>query len=288
MIDVTLQSLASTYKLNDGHEIPVVGFGTWQMDNDENTTNIVKQAIKEGYTHIDTAAVYGNEEAVGKGIRESGVNRSELFVTTKLWNDAHGYEEAKVAIDESLERLGLDYVDLYLIHWPNPKEHRDNWQEANLGAWRAMEEAVETGKVRSIGVSNFHERHLTPLLEEAKIKPVINQIFLNPSDQQPEIVAFNEQHDILSEAYSPLGTGKVFEIEDLADLAKKYAKTIAQVVLRWSLQKGYLPLPKTSTPERVPENADLFDFEISEEDMERISALKGQAGTAKNPDEVDF
>lgn len=179
-------------------------------------------------------------------------------------------------------------MDLYLIHWPNPKEHRDNWQEANLGAWRAMEEAVEAGKVRSIGVSNFHERHLTPLLEEVKIKPVINQIFLNPSDQQPEIVAFNEQQDILSEAYSPLGTGKVFEIEDLADLAKKYDKTIAQVVLRWSLQKGYLPLPKTSTPERVPENADLFDFEISEEDMERISALKGQAGTAKNPDEVDF
>ena len=278
----------STYALNDGNEIPVIGFGTWQMPNNEHTAEIVEYAIKNGYRHIDTAATYGNEESVGRGIKNSGVAREDLFVTTKLWNDSHGYDLAKKAIDDSLERMQLDYFDLYLIHWPNPKAVRDRWQEANSEAWRAMEEAQAEGKIKSIGVSNFMKRHLEALLETAKVTPAVNQILLNPSEMQPETVAANKEHNILSEAYSPLGTGKIFEIEELNELAKKYDKTPAQVVLRWSLQHGFLPLPKTSTFERVKENADIFDFELSDEDMKKINQFEGKAGRMDNPDEKGF
>lgn len=283
-------SLKDTYTLNDGIEIPVVGFGTWQMANDDSTADIVEHAIEVGYRHIDTAAIYGNEESVGRGINraiDKGlVTREELFVTTKLWNDDQTYDLAKKALDDSLERLGLDYVDLYLIHWPNPVKYRENWQEANAESWRAMEEGQADGKTRSLGVSNFMPRHLKPLLESANVKPTVNQIYLNPSDGQPEAVAENKKHNILSEAYSPLGTGDIFGIEELSDLAKKYNKTEAQVVLRWSLQNGFLPLPKTATMSRVDENADLFDFEISDEDMEVINGFKGQAGESQDPDTI--
>ncbi|MDN6195519.1 MAG: aldo/keto reductase [Atopostipes suicloacalis] len=281
-------SLKDTYKLNDGNEIPVVGFGTWQMPNNEDTTEIVEHAIEVGYRHIDTAAIYKNEEAVGRGIKRAIdrglVTRDELFVTTKLWNDDQTYDLASQALDDSLERLALDYVDLYLIHWPNPKKYRDHWQEANAESWRAMEEGRAAGKVRSLGISNFMPRHLKPLIESAKVKPAVNQIFLNPSDAQEEAVAENKKHNILSEAYSPLATGKIFEIDELDAVAKKYDKTVAQIVLRWSLQNGFLPLPKTETMSRVAENADLFDFELSKEDMETIDSVKGMAGEAQDPD----
>lgn len=280
--------LETTYTLSDGIEIPVLGFGTWQMPNDEGTASIVKHAIDIGYRHIDTAAQYGNEESVGQGIKASGIAREDLFVTTKLYNGHHTYELAKQAIDDSLELLGLDYLDLYLIHWPNPLMYRDNWKEANAESWRAMEEALEAGKIRTLGISNFMPHHLEALLETAKIKPTVNQILLNPSEMQPETVAANNQHNILSEAYSPLGTGKIFEVEELDALAKKYDKTVAQVVLRWSLQHNFLPLPKTSTFDRVAENADIFDFEISKEDMELIDSLKGRAGRMESPDEKSF
>lgn len=280
--------LETTYTLSDGIEIPVLGFGTWQMPNDEGTASIVKHAIDIGYRHIDTAAQYGNEESVGQGIKVSGIAREDLFVTTKLYNGHHTYELAKQAIDDSLELLGLDYLDLYLIHWPNPLMYRDNWKEANAESWRAMEEALEAGKIRTLGISNFMPHHLEALLETAKIKPTVNQILLNPSEMQPETVAANNQHNILSEAYSPLGTGKIFEVEELDALAKKYDKTVAQVVLRWSLQHNFLPLPKTSTFDRVAENADIFDFEISKEDMELIDSLKGRAGRMESPDEKSF
>lgn len=283
-------SLEETYTLNDGVKIPVVGFGTWQMANNEHTSEIVEHAIEVGYRHIDTAAVYGNEESVGRGIRRAInrglVKREDLFITTKLWNDDQTYDLAKKALDDSLERLDLDYVDLYLIHWPNPVKYRENWQKANAESWRAMEEGQKAGKVRSLGISNFMPRHLKPLLEEANIKPTVNQIYLNPSDMQPEAIAENKKHGILSEAYSPLGTGKIFEIEELGDIAKKYDKTVAQIVLRWSLQHGFLPLPKTKTMSRVSENADLFDFELSEADMERINSFEGLAGEAQDPDTI--
>lgn len=277
-------SLTDTYTLADGKKIPKVGFGTWQTPDGDVAESSVMAALKAGYRHIDTAAIYGNEESVGRGIAKSGVARDELFVTTKLWNSNHSYELARKAIDESLQRLGLDHVDLYLIHWPNPKEFRDHWQEANAQTWRAMEEAVEAGKIRSLGVSNFRSHHLDALLQSAKIKPVVNQIFLNPSDQQEEVVAYNQQHDILSEAYSPLGTGKIFTIPELKEIAAKYEKTVAQIVLHWSLQHGFLPLPKSVHEDRIIENTQIFDFELSSTDMAAIDALKGKAGVASDPD----
>lgn len=276
------------YTLSNSQKIPALGFGTWQTPDGDVAEASVKAAIEAGYRHIDTAAIYGNEESVGRGIKAAGVPREELFITTKLWNSNHSYEAAKAAIDESIAKLDCDYLDLYLIHWPNPKAFRDNWKEANADAWHAMEEAVEAGKIKSIGVSNFLPHHLDALLETAKIKPVVNQIYLSPSVQQKELVAYNEAHDILSEAYSPLGTGKIFSIESLQDLAAKYNKTVAQVVLRWSLQKGFLPLPKSVHEDRIIENFQVFDFELTADDMAVIDALEGQAGEAPKPDEVNF
>lgn len=281
-------SLTSTYKLANGEKIPVVGFGTWQTPDGQVAEESVLAALKAGYRHIDTAMIYGNEASVGRAIHKSGVRRDELFVTTKLWNTDHTYERATQAIDTSLQTLGLDYLDLYLIHWPNPVAFRENWQEANSAAWRAMEEAVKAGKIKSIGVSNFMPHHLDALYQTAQIKPVVNQIYLNPSDQQKEVVAYNQAHDMISEAYSPLGTGNLLAVPELVSLAEKYEKSVAQVTLRWSLQKGFLPLPKSVTPSRIVENAQLFDFELSDEDMQAIDALQGVAGQAKNPDETTF
>lgn len=277
-----------TYTLNNGEKIPVIGFGTWQTPDGDVAEEAVLAALKAGYRHIDTAAIYGNEESVGRAIEKSGVPREELFVTTKLWNKYHSYEGAKAALAESLQKLGLDYVDLYLIHWPNPIYVRDHWQTANSEAWRAMEEAVAEGKVRSIGISNFMPRHTEALLKTAKIKPAVNQIFLNPSDLQPETVAFNKEHGILTEAYSPLGTGKIFEVDVVKELAAKYNKTVAQVVLRWSLHHGFLPLPKSVHAERIEQNLAIFDFELTEADIAKLDQLKGLAGTQHNPDEGEF
>ncbi|WP_370590089.1 aldo/keto reductase [Candidatus Vagococcus giribetii] len=276
------------YKLNNGMSIPQIGFGTWQTPDGDVAESSVLHALEAGYRHIDTAAIYGNEESVGRAIKKSGINREELFITTKLWNNNHSYEKAKAAIDESLKKLDLDYVDLYLIHWPNPLEIRETYVEGNAESWRAMEEAVAEGKVKAIGVSNFHPHHLDELLKTAKIKPAINQIFLNPSDSQPEIVAYCQKKDILLEAYSPLGTGRIFEITELQEIAARYNKTVAQVVIRWSLQHGFLPLPKSVTESRIKENLDVFDFELTEADMEKINGLTSQAGSALNPDETTF
>jgi diketogulonate reductase-like aldo/keto reductase len=281
-------NINSTYKLKNGVEIPVVGFGTWQTPDGDVAENAVLDAIKAGYRHIDTAAVYKNEASVGRGIAKSGVRREELFVTTKLWNDAHGYEEAKAALADSLEKLGLDYVDLYLIHWPNPLAIRDSWQEKNRAAWKYMEEALTQGKVRAIGVSNFLPHHIDSLLETATVKPHVNQIYLSPSDTQEEIVAYNNQHGILTQAYSPLGTGTLLDIPELKEIADHYGKSVAQIAIRWSLQKGFNPLPKSVTTSRIIENIDLFDFELDAEDIAVIDGLKGVAKVSKNPDEVDF
>ncbi|TVP93222.1 aldo/keto reductase [Alkalibacterium sp.] len=280
-------ALTDTYTMNNGLKIPVIGFGTWQANDDEAKLSVL-WALEAGYRHIDTAAGYKNEEEVGEALKESGVPREEVFVTTKLDNKSHGYEKTKSAIKDSLEKLDCDYIDLLLIHWPNPIASRDNWKEDNAASWKAMEEAVEEGKIKSLGVSNFHARHLDPLMETAKIKPAVNQILLNPSEMQPEVVEYNKKHDIISEAYSPLGTGKIFDVNELKVLADKYNKTIAQLVLKWSLQHGFLPLPKTVTKERVWENADVFDFEIKDEDMAVIDNLKGRAGSAVDPDTIKF
>ncbi|MEC6747707.1 aldo/keto reductase [Marinilactibacillus sp. XAAS-LB27] len=280
-------SLTDTYKLKNGVEIPVVGFGTWQSSEEDAEQSVI-WALEAGYRHIDTASAYKNEAGVGRGLKKSGLNREDVFVTTKLGNNDHGYEEAKQAIQDSLEKLDTDYIDLYIIHWPNPKKFRDNWKEMNAQSWRAMEEAVEAGKIRALGVSNFHPHHIDALMETAKIEPTLNQILLNPSAMQDEVVKYNQAHNIVSEAYSPLGTGKIFEVDELKELAEKYDKSIAQLVLKWSLQHGFLPLPKSVHEKRIHENADIFDFEIEDADMKTIDGLKGTAGEAPDPDNVSF
>lgn len=283
-----MNNLTDTYTLNNGVKIPVVGFGTWQSKDGDEAYNAVKAALEAGYRHIDTAAAYGNEESVGKAIKDSGIDRKELFITSKLWNRDHGYELAKKALDTSLAKLGTDYLDLYLIHWPNPVQFRDEWQQRNADSWRAMEEALDAGKVRAIGVSNFRAHHLDELLKTAKVTPAVNQIFLNPSDTEDEVVAYNKEHGILSEAYSPLGTGKIFTIPELKDIAAKYNKSVAQVVLRWSLQHGFLPLPKSVHADRIKQNTEIFDFELSDDDIKKIDGFHGVAGLAQDPDTTDF
>lgn len=280
-------SLTDTYKLKNGVEIPVVGFGTWQSSEEDAEQSVI-WALEAGYRHIDTASAYKNEAGVGRGLKKSGLNREDIFVTTKLGNNDHGYEEAKQAIQDSLEKLDTDYIDLYIIHWPNPKKFRDNWKEMNAQSWRAMEEAVEAGKIRALGVSNFHPHHIDALMETAKIEPTLNQILLNPSAMQDEVVKYNQAHNIVSEAYSPLGTGKIFDVDELKELAEKYDKSIAQLVLKWSLQHGFLPLPKSVHEERIHENTNIFDFEIEDADMKTIDGLKGTAGEAPDPDNVSF
>lgn len=285
---VDLTNKDAVYTLINGVKIPVVGFGTWQVQDGKEAYDSVMEALKVGYRHIDTAEAYQNEESVGRAIKDSGIPRKELFITTKLWNRHGTYEEAKQALANSLKRLGLDYVDLYIIHWPNPLKHRPDYETRNKEVYRAMEDAYLEGKIRSIGVSNFRIHHLEALFKSARIKPMVNQIYVNPSDQEEDVVAFNEEHDILTEAYSPLGTGKIFEIKSLEMISKKYHKSIGQVVLRWSLEHGYLPLPKSVTPSRIKENLDLFDFSLDEEDIKEIDSLHGVVGLAANPDKVDW
>jgi len=281
-------TLTDTYTLSNGTQIPVVGFGTWQTPEGEVAYQSVLTALKDGYRHIDTATGYGNEASVGRAIHDSGIKREDLFVTTKLTNSAHGYESAKQALETSLSKLGLDYVDLYLIHWPNPKEFRDNWEAKNAQTWKAMEEAYDAGLVKAIGVSNFRPKHIDALLKTAKITPMVNQIFLNPSDLQPDVVAYNNAHDILSEAYIPFGTGRIFQIEDLKGIAEKYHKSVPQLVLRWHLQHGFLPLPKSVHADYIQANTDIFDFKISDADMKQMDGFRGAAGLAEDPDKVPF
>ncbi len=283
-----MKSLTDTYVLSNGVHIPCVGFGTWQTPDGEVATSSVKAAIDSGYRHIDTAAIYGNEEGVGRGIRESGVRREELFITTKLWNDSHGYKEALRAFDESMDRLGLDYLDLYLIHWPNPPMFRSRWQEANAEAWKAMEELYEKGRIRSIGISNFRPHHIEALVKVAKVKPMVNQIRLCPGETQDEVVAASRAHGMLLQAYSPLGVGRIFDVPEMKALAEKYGKSVAQICVRWSLERGYLPLPKSVTPSRIAENAQVFDFELDPADVQMIVDMKGVCGYSDDPDKTDF
>jgi len=209
-------------------------------------------------------------------------------LTTKLWNGNHSYDLVMSSFAESLEKLQTDYVDLFLIHWPNPVAFRENWQTANAESWRAFEELYEAGKIKAIGVSNFLPHHLEELKKTATVFPMVNQIFLAPGELQPEVVQYCQAHDILLEAYSPLGTGKIFDVPEMKELAAKYNKTIAQIALRWSLQHGFLPLPKSVTPSRIEENLAVFDFELSPEDLQTIDQLDGVVGKASNPDTTGF
>lgn len=285
---MALRGLNDTYTLNNGVKIPVVGFGTWQTPDGEVAEKSVLAALNSGYRHIDTAAAYGNEESVGRAIKKSGIRRDELFVTTKLWNSDHGYENTKKAIDTSLMKLGLDYLDLYLIHWPNPVAMRDNWAELNSESWQAMEEAQKAGKIRAIGVSNFRKHHLDALLENADVIPAVNQIYLNPSDLESDVRKENDKHQILSEAYSPLGTGDLLGNELVNKLAQEHGKSPAQILIRWSLEHGFLPLPKSVHEEYIKANGQVFDFSLSADEMKLLDGLEGKGHSALDPDQANF
>ena len=278
----------NSYTLSNNVSIPELGFGTWQTPNGDVAVSAVKKALEVGYRHIDTAQGYKNEDSVGQAIKESGIPREEIFLTTKLWNENHSYDLVLSSFEESLKKLQTDYIDLFLIHWPNPVKFRDNWQSANAETWRAMEELYQAGKIKAIGVSNFLPHHFEELKKTATIFPMVNQIFLAPGELQKEVVSYCQEHNVLLEAYSPLGTGKIFDVPEMQELFDKYGKTIAQIAIRWSLQHGFLPLPKSVTPSRIEENLAVFDFELSDEDMQRIDQLDGVVGKATNPDTTGF
>ena len=283
-----MKSVKDTFTLNNNVKIPCVGFGTWQAQEGETAFQAVKAAFDAGYRHIDTAAGYGNEKSVGRAVKESGLPREEVFITSKLGNDDHGYDETLAAFEKTMKNLDMDYLDLYLIHWPNPIKSRDNWQQANAGTWKAFEKLYESGRIRSIGISNFMPHHIDALLETARIKPMVNQIKLCPGETQESVVDYCRKQDILLEAYSPLGTGEIFDVPDMKKLSEKYNKSIAQIALKWSLQMGFLPLPKSVTPSRIRENIELFDFELSQEDLKMIAGLEDCCGKATDPDTTSF
>ncbi|MGO4995249.1 aldo/keto reductase [Jeotgalibaca porci] len=257
-----------TMTLTNGQTIPVLGYGTWRNNDPKECVNGVKWALEHGYRHIDTAQMYGNEAEVGEGIRLSGVPREEIYLTTKLNNNNHGYENAKRTIDESLERLGTDYLDLFLIHWPEVEGHEDDWETDNIETWRALEEAYEAGKLKAIGVSNFKVKHLENLLPNCRITPMVNQIRVHPGIHQAETVKMSREAGMVIEAWSPLSPiPQMLEDEAVVAMTEKYHKTVAQLLLRYCIQKDYVPLTKSVHEDRIIENAAIFNFKIDEEDM---------------------
>lgn len=282
-----MKTLTDVYTLSNGVAIPWVGFGTWQTPDGQVAADSVKAALAAGYRHIDTASIYKNEAGVGQGIRESGVPREEIFVTTKIWNNKRGYDKTRESVEKSLERLGLDYLDMVLIHWPAAPHRVENWEELNQSTWQALTDLYKEGKIRAIGVSNFKPHHLKALLE-AEVKPMVNQIELHPGMTQQETADLCKEHGILLEAWSPLGCGRLLDHPFLAELAAKYDKSVAQICIRWCLQKGFLPLPKSVTPARIQQNAQVFDFVISDEDMAAMDAMENVGWSGLDPDQVDF
>jgi len=267
----------NTVTLNSGAAMPQLGFGVFKVPPAE-VRRAVLTALEAGYRSIDTAAMYGNEEGVGQAITESGVPRDELFITTKLNNDAHGTDAAQRAFDDSLKKLGLDYLDLYLIHWPLPKQNR------YVETWRALEQIAGDGRARAIGVSNFHESHLQRLFDETGTVPAVNQIELHPYLTQDNLRLFDGKHGIVTEAWSPIARSNVLTDPTVAAIAEKYARTPAQIVLRWHLELGNIAIPKSVTPQRIAENFAVFDFELAPDDVAAISALNRNERTGPNPE----
>ncbi|WP_277371696.1 aldo/keto reductase [Rhodococcus rhodochrous] len=273
-------STIPTVTLNNGVEIPQLGFGVFQIPED-GTTAAVSAALETGYRHIDTAAAYGNEAGVGRALADSGLSRDELFITTKVWNSDQGYDATLRAFDTSLAALGLDRLDLYLIHWPTPT--RDLYADT----WRALERLVVEGRLRAAGVSNFQPAHLQRLLDGSSLVPTINQIELHPGLQQSELRAFHAEHGIATEAWSPLAQGAVLDDEAITSIAGRTGKSPAQVVLRWHLQLGNVVIPKSVTPSRIRENFEVFDFELTDEDMSTIAGADRDLRTGPHPDEFN-
>ncbi len=282
-----MNSITDAFRIYNGVDIPCMGLGTWQSD-DQTAKLSVLSALSHGYRLVDTAAAYGNERGVGAGIRESGLNRADIFVTSKLRNSSHGYRATMQQFDMTLDKLGLDYLDLYLIHWPNPVQYRRVWKSAMQETWRAFEELYRAGKIRAIGVSNFMPHHIDALMETATILPMVNQLKLCPGVTQPEIVDYCNQKGIVVEAYSPFGTGAIFESEVMNEMAIRYHKTVGQLCLRWCLEMNFVSLPKSANPMRIKQNTEIFDFCLTREDMDAISKLEGICGPAPDPDQILF
>lgn len=262
---------------NDGLQIPQIGFGIYGPDND-GAADAVATALATGYRSIDTAAFYLNEAGVGEGIRRSGIPREDVHVTTKVWGDDHGYDEALAAFDRSLGALRLEYVDLYLIHWPLPAKDR------YVETWRALEKILRDGRAKSIGVSNFQPHHLERLFAETGVRPVVNQVELHPGFQNDAVRDFNTRHGVLTQAWSPLGRGRVFENAALLNIAQKYSRSVAQIVIRWHVELGNVVIPKSVTPARMKENLDVFDFELDEQDHAVIRSVETGTRTGDDPD----
>lgn len=274
---MSLNAQVPVLKLNDGRRIPQLGLGVWRVPDDQASAG-VKTALQAGYRSIDTAAIYGNEAGVGEGLRQSGVPRSDIFLTTKLWNDQHG--AAAPAFDASLDRLGVDYVDLYLIHWPVAGSL------AYLDAWRSLIALREEGRVKSIGVSNFTQENLQHIIDETGVTPAINQIELHPGLPQKSLRSFHAKHGIVTESWSPLAQGEVLNDERIQVIAAKYGKSVAQVILRWHIENGLVAIPKSVTPSRIQENIAIFDFSLSSEDLAVLDTL--ETGKRLGPDPATF
>ncbi|MDQ0160266.1 aldo/keto reductase [Alkalibacillus salilacus] len=272
-----LNNIQATKTLNDGVKMPGYGLGVYKVWEDDEASQSVQTAIQHGYRLIDTASFYDNEVGVGQGIKESGVNRDDLFITTKVWNDEQGYDHTLRAFEASMNRLELDYLDLYLVHWPVKNYYRDTW--------KAMERLVDEGLIRSIGVSNFKQRHLEDLMTTANVKPTVNQVEYHPHLQQHDVKAFCEQESIQLEAWSPLKRGDLFDDETIQQVAQKHGKTPAQVILRWDVDTNVITIPKSVKEHRIVENSDIFDFQLDKADLDAIKALNRDERVGPNPDQ---
>lgn len=268
------------FTLRNGVKMPYLGLGTYQADNDQEVIDSVSYALKMGYRHIDTASIYKNEEGVGEGIRQSGIPRSDVFVVSKVWNTDQGYDSTLKSFEDSIERMQLDYLDLFLVHWPVKGKYKETW--------RALEHLYAQKRVRAIGVSNFLQHHLEDLMKEAEMVPMVNQMEFHPYVVQQDLLAYCHENTIQYEAWSPFMQGKVFQLDICKKLADKYNKSVAQVILRWNLQKGVVTIPKSVKPERIAANADIFDFELSDADVAYLDSLDRNERIGAHPDHFDF
>ncbi len=272
--------------LGNGYKMPCIGLGTWQLRDKELLEELIGSAYAAGYRLIDTAAAYSNEIGIAKAINKNGLPREELFLSDKVWNTCRGFEAVRTACQNSLKKLKTDYLDLYLIHWPASPKLYPNWEEINADTWRGMESLLEEGLVRAIGVCNFKIRHLEALKKTEKIKPMVDQIEFHPGMCDEGLMGYCRENGILLQASSPLGNGEILKNPELMEVADKKGRSVAQIVLRWELQKGILVIPKTANKDRLAENMDVFDFELSEEEMKRIDAIPFCGGLGIDPDEV--
>ncbi|WP_347550122.1 aldo/keto reductase [Pseudalkalibacillus hwajinpoensis] len=270
----------TTTKLHNGVEMPTLGLGVWKMENNDEVKTAVNAAIDAGYKAIDTAAAYKNEEGVGAAIKENSTPREELFITSKVWNADQGYESTLKAFEDTVSKLGIETLDLYLIHWPVDGKYKETW--------RAMEKLYKNGRIRAIGVSNFHPHHLDDLLNDAEIKPMVNQVEFHPLLNQQEVREYCKQYSIQMEAWSPLAQGKLLDHEVVKGIAENHGKTTAQVIIRWDLEHEVVTIPKSSNPERIKQNFDVFDFELTQEDIRALDELNQNERMGPDPDNFDF